>query len=144
MGAQLFADARSALSAERIKYVTEHFHELQGLTSVALGTGFLLTDSLRYVYPDHSPWLVLLWLPIFLAFRYLPKYYQRRFGWVEPQATHMTNKQFVFLLLVLLALLFFGRPIGRYADSIVADVDSMIPAHPVTFLPAILWSYTYA
>jgi hypothetical protein len=37
-------------------------------------------------------------------------------------------------------LLFFGRPIGRYADSIIAVVQSMIPAHPLTFSPALSWS----
>ncbi len=140
MGARPSADAVSALTAERLKYVTEHFHQLQGLTYVALGAWFLLIDSLRGVYFDFSRWLLLLYLLFLFAMLYLPKYYRRRFGWIDRQAARMTNKQFVFLLLALLMLLFFGRPTGRYADSILADVQSMIPAHPVTFFPAIVWS----
>lgn len=147
MEADQSADADSALSAERLKYVTEHFHQLQGLTFVAFGIVYLF--PVTGVFWDRWPVSGWLAVPIGVAlvgacvatFPYLPKYYRRRFGWIEPHSPDMTNKQLVFLLLVLLALLFFGRPIGRYADSILADVRSMIPAHPVTFSPALLWSF---
>jgi len=139
MDTRASADAGCKLNPERLKYVTEHFHELQGLTNIAMGAGFLLFFSLRDVYPDPWPWLSILLsvLPL-LALYYLPKYYRRRFGWIEPRS--MTNKQFVLFLMVLLVLLFFGRPIGRYADSILADVQSMIPPHAVTFSPALYWT----
>ncbi len=142
MEIQASAEAGSTLNAERLKYVTEHFHALQGLTWVAFGA-MLLIPSMMDFYGLR--WPTLGWVALLIswpfAFRYIPKYYRRRFGWVELGPASMTNRQAVIFLLVFLVLLFFGRPIGRYADLIYAVVESMIsePAHPVTLLPVLLW-----
>ena len=143
MNARDSADVGSALNAERLRYVTEHFYQLQGLTLVGLGGALLVPEGFLDILPLRG-WLraltVLVLAAAFIAtLRYLPKYYRCRFGWIEPRS--MTNRQFVFLLLGLLALLFFGRPIGHHADSIIADIQFMIPAHPVTFSPAALWLF---
>jgi len=158
------ADAGSALNAERLKYVTEHFHQLQGLTWVALGAALLFQQSvLGDLLPFPRGLTDLIFLALSLAcytalFRYAPRYYRGRFGWIEPRYGRPDYKRlrflfkrrvfflklFAFFLLVFLSVLLvlrlLGRPVGHYADSIIGDFHSMIPAHPVKFSPALCWS----
>jgi hypothetical protein len=129
----------------RLRYVTENFRSLQGLTWVALGSAFFLS-SIEDVVGEALPfWLVLLAMVlIFPAVRYVPKYYQSRFGSVEPRSP--SNKHAVIFLLVLLALGLFGRPLGRYLDSVIPQASNQIhlmisdPDHRTNLLPVIFWT----
>jgi len=80
--------ACDASKYERLRYVTENFQSLQGLTWVAVGGYLALSES------DKIPGLALpLWLKLLMkllsiglllaSVRYIPKYYERRFGSVE-------------------------------------------------------------
>jgi hypothetical protein len=73
---------------ERLRYITENFQSLQGLTWVAFG-GFLALSGIEdipgVVFPLWLKYLMKLLaigLPL-AAFLYVPKYYERRFGSVE-------------------------------------------------------------
>ena len=140
MTSRAAGNAEATFGAERLRYVTRRFQALQGLTWVALGAMMLLI-RLEDLHGDG--WSDLAWLLFWLTFattvHYIPNYYRRRFGSVEPLGP--SNKQAAVFVLVMLVLLLFGRPIGRYADSIVAHLQSMIsePAHPATIFPALFW-----
>lgn len=133
--------ADAAITVERLKYVTEHFGALQGLRSVLVGA-FLLLLPIEDLYWGSWPlrgWLFLFVLAALLATAcYVPQYYRRRFGWVESRGS--TNWQSVVFLSLCFLLLLFGRPLGRYADSIIGHVQSTIryPAFPFTF-PVLFW-----
>jgi hypothetical protein len=120
---------------ERLRYVTENFQSLQGLTWVAFGGYLAVSDS------DNIPGLALpLWLKLLmkllslglvLAFvRYIPKYYERRFGSVEWRFGPPNAKVPIFALafvVMFLVIIFFGPAVGRYVDSVVAELG--IVAH---------------
>jgi hypothetical protein len=129
----------------RWRFVTENFQSLQGLTWVAFGTAFFLSSIEDAVSQPLPLWLLLLALAlVFAAVGYVPKYYQDRFGSVEPRSP--TNKQAVIFLLVLLVLGLFGRPLGRYLDSVIPQASNQIhlmisdPDHRATLLPLIFWT----
>lgn len=129
----------------RLRYVTANFQSLQGLTWVALGSMFFLS-SIEDVVGQALPfWLLLLAIVlVFAASRYVPKYYQSRFGSVEPR--NPTNKHAVIFLLVLLALGLCGRPVGHYLDSVIPQASNQIhlmisdPDHRTNLLPVIFWT----
>lgn len=128
-----------------LRYVTENFQSLQGLTWVALGSAFFLSSVEEAVGHPLPLWLLLLALAlIFAAVRHVPKYYQSRFGSVEPQSP--SNKHAIISLLVLLTLGLFGRPLGRYLDSVTPQAGNQIhlmisdPAHRTNLLPVIFWT----
>jgi len=129
----------------RLRYVTENFQSLQGLTWVAFGSAFFLS-SIEDVVGQALPfWLLLVpMVLIFAAVRYVPKYYESRFGSVEPRSP--SNKHAVIFLLVLLALALFGRPLGRYLDSVIPQGINQIHLlisdldHRTNLLPVIFWT----
>ena len=154
------ANVGPALNAEKLRYVTEHFHQLQGLTLVVSGA-FILLPTMNDLVWDRLPvrgWVLTLIRAALIAayvvafryflniWEYIPEYYRRRYGLVEPRKAGKWSKTesvgclfgILLFLLSFLMYVFFGRQIGRYADSILADVQSMIP-HPVTFLPVTMW-----
>jgi len=132
---------------ERLRYVTRSVLVLQsqGLNTVALGAAFFLF-RLHYFFKG-SPfywWLTIAAVAALVATgRYIPKYYQRRFGTVE--SPNLSNKQFVVVLSVFLALVFFGRAVGRSADSFTASASDRLhaaisdPGHRVSLLPVVFW-----
>jgi hypothetical protein len=133
---------------ERLKYVTRSFLALQGqgLNLVAFGAAFFLYSINDAFFRGSaiSLWLVIAaGTALAAAFRYIPKYYERRFGTVE--SASLSNKQFVVFLSVILGLVFFGRSIGRFADSFAASASDRLhaamsdPGHRVSFLPVLFW-----
>jgi len=129
----------------RLRYVTENFKSLQGLTWVVLGSEFLLLKIEDVVGELLPSWLLLLAEGVILAaLMYVPKYYQTRFGSVEPRTP--SNKHAVLFLLVLLALGWFGHPLGRYLDSAIPQASSQIhlmisdPDHRANLLPVFFWT----
>jgi len=129
----------------RLRYVTENFQSLQGLNWVAVGSAFFLS-SIGDTVSKPLPFLFRLFAValIFVAVRYVPKYYQSRFGSVEPRSP--TNKHAVIFLLVLLTLGLFGRPLGHYLDSVIPQASNQIhlmisdPDHRTNLLPVIFWT----
>ena len=136
---------------ERLRYVTENFQSLQGLTWVAFGGYLALSDS------DNIPGLALpLWLKLLmkllsiglvLAFvRYIPKYYERRFGSVEWRFGLSSAKVPIYALafaVMFLVILFVGPAGGRYLDSVVAELSNVAhrmisdPDHRANLGPAL-------
>src|SRR3954447_27054135 len=96
---------RVAVNAEpeRLRYITQSILGLQsfgGLTCAALGLAILASDI-----EDVLPWRyigsllsVFTWVACFLAYKYVPTYYERRFGHVEPPKSTMSPRQAVILL----------------------------------------------
>ncbi len=142
------AEANTTLDPQRLKYLTENFTGLQGLNFVALGAVLLLPleDVYGEIRPDRE-WLQWLAYAVLIAVMgYIPRYYRRRFGWVEPvEPRNPSNKQFVIFLLVFLVGLFGGRSLGqrldRYVDDLSQVIHSMIfdPTGQVKLLPLICW-----
>ena len=129
----------------RLRFVTENFQSLQGLTWVACGSAFFLSSIEDSVSQRLPFWLLLLALAlIFAAVRYFPKYYQDRFGSVEPRSP--SNRHALIFLLLLLALGLFGRPLGRYLDSVIPQASNQIhlmisdPDHRTNLLPVMFWT----
>jgi hypothetical protein len=134
-------DVGGQLDPQRLKYITEHFHSLQGLTWVVLGVSSLAV-SVDDVYGYRLPALVgqiLLFVPFLATARYVNRYYRRRFGWIEPRGP--TNRQALVFLAAWLVLLFFGRDVGYYGGLIGDVMQSMIPdpSHHVTLAPVLIW-----
>lgn len=117
---------------ERLRYVTRNLESLQGLTWVAFGGVFALSDA------QNIPGIVFPWWLTFLlnlsviglalaAFRYIPKYYERRFGSVEWRVGPPNAKLPIYALafvFVFLAMLFFGSALDRYLDSVVPELSN--------------------
>jgi len=113
---QLVASARNSSSIygtsadlEKIRYVTEHFRQLQGLGSAVFGAFWVF-----YELALRSQWgpRVWLWFVVFgigLAFSksdYLEQYYWRRFGWIEqPKKRELESNGYVAALAFVLALI---------------------------------------
>jgi len=137
----------ATIDPERLRYVTRSFIALQGqgLNLVLFGAAFFLFSVHDFFQGSEiSAWLIIpAGVAIAAAFRYIPKYYQRRFGTVESPS--LSNKQFVVFLSVILALAFFGPSIGRFADSFTATASDRLhaafsdPGHRVNFLPVLFW-----
>ncbi|MFZ0416608.1 MAG: hypothetical protein WAM04_00775 [Candidatus Sulfotelmatobacter sp.] len=138
---------------ERLRYVTENFQSLQGLTWVAFG-GFLALSDAENVPGIVFPWwlkllMVLLSIGLVLAaVRYLPKYYERRFGSVEWRVGPPNAKFPIFVLaivIIFLIILFFGPSVGRYLDSVVSELNDVAhrmisdPDHRANLPPVLYW-----
>lgn len=135
-------DAEVALDPHRLRYLTENFTGLQGLNFVLLGVFFLLS-AMDEVYGASWPipgwWLWAIWAALIGAMRYTPRYYLRRFGYVEPR--NPSNKQVVIFVLVLLMLFVYHRSLDRYVSDLTQVIHSMIsdPDGQVKLAPILLW-----
>ena len=141
---------------ERLRYVTENFQSLQGLTWVAFGGSLALYDTENIPGVVFPWWLKLLMklLGIGLALaavRYIPKYYERRFGSVEWRVGPPDARFPIFALafvVIFLVILLFGSAGGRYLDSVVAELSNVAhrmisdPDHRANLSPA-LWLFVF-
>jgi hypothetical protein len=102
---------------------------VQGLGWVACGTVFsraTYAGPLRIKLADSRVVATLASLAGFIALGYsIPKYYRRRFGWVEPRGP--SNQQVVIVLLVFGMLLLWGRRLEMFAKDLTQVIDSMVP-----------------
>lgn len=133
MGDRFSAARRVASDPERLKFITEHFSALQGLNFVAVGTVFFLL-SVRNIWD--VPWWADLVAFGFLIFsiRRLPKYYERRFGRVEPKGP--TNLQALLFIGFIFAALIWGR----YFELILSTFENWIHQRiPDGVMPLGLW-----
>jgi magnesium-transporting ATPase (P-type) len=139
------ADTR--LDPQRLRYVTENFHALQGLTSVALGILVLRieTESL-FARNTHYRWLsTVVILACAASIRFIPKYYEHRFGWIKSRSAKMSNRGVMICVCIWLALFIFGRQIANYGDPVLANLNNQlhamisVPDHRVNFWPTAFW-----
>ena len=140
---------KGALSVdqERVKYVTGLLgNQNQGLNTALLGTFFFLTEASFDWAPKWAIGLALMvGMIVFVvaSTSWVPKYYRKRFGQVEPE--EISAKQFVILLLALIALLFVGQPIARYLDplssSLLGRAHLLIsdPSHQINLWALSFW-----
>jgi hypothetical protein len=129
MNVSVRANAGITLDPQRLKYLTENFTGLQGLIWVACGAAFLvqpMQDIYGSSWPIRGWWPILASLAGFIVLGHsIPRYYRRRFGWVEPRGP--SNRQVVIFLLVFVVLLFWGRRLEMYANDLTQVIDSMVP-----------------
>lgn len=137
---------------ERLRYVTENFQSLQGLTWVAFGGSFALSDVENISGVAFPWWLELLMKVLGIglalaAIRYVPKYYERRFGSVEWRVGPPDARLPIFALAIVvmfLVILFFGPSVGRYLDSVIPELSNVAhriisdPEHRANLGPALL------
>lgn len=129
---QVFAGRRGSLDPDRLKFITEHLSGSEGLTLAVTGV-LLFSNSAEGVLP--FPWWgsFLIWavsaLLVALVFRYLPKYYERRFGRVE--AKGMTPLQAIIFssLIIAIPIFLIGWQIvaliwGSQLNSLVSQFES--------------------
>jgi hypothetical protein len=133
------------LDHERLRYVTRLLGSRQGLT-VALFGAFLFLGEVGDIWDWPSGWLgdlVMLGGGLAMYRRWIPSYYQRRFGSVEAQEP--SARWFGFFLLTLIVLLFVGQPLAHYLDPrvlrLVDQVHLLISdtAHQINLTPSLLW-----
>lgn len=133
---------------ERLRDATRILGGQQGLYTVCFGAVLLLPE-LDHVWNGLTGWWAVLVglgvLAIYLAAlkRWIPSYYQKRFGHVEAQGPSV--KQFAVFLFVIVALFFFGEPLAHHADPMIAGfVDrrhTMISDsnHQINLWPLLFW-----
>jgi hypothetical protein len=136
----------------RLKYVTENFQNLQGLTTFVVGVN-LLVISVESLLAQS--WLIQLSLKAVQAASVvgmlrLPKYYQRRFGEVERRPmTHGESIALAGMFFIGIPMLLVGaalsRPLGRFTGYICAQISHGLhpmlgdPNHLVNFMPSLFW-----
>jgi hypothetical protein len=122
MDAHAQVDTETSIDSERLRFLTENFASLQGLNQVVLGVVFLLQpmeEALRvYCKNWPIPWLLtsVIGATCIAAFRWVPNYYQRRFGWVEQRGP--SNRQVAIFLLALVVLFVLGHRIELIISQI--------------------------
>jgi hypothetical protein len=149
--------AHDHVKYERLRYVTQNFQSLQGLTLVCLGGMNILFKA------DNIPGVALpRWLEVcltllgfglaFAAVRYMPSYYERRFGSVESRVRRLNRKEAILILvegiffLVFVIMLFLWPVVSRYANPVVAEVSDVAhrmvsdPDHRANLAPPLLLS----
>jgi hypothetical protein len=146
------AAAEDRANNERLRYVTENFESLQGLKSVGIW-GCLFLTEIEHVPGVALPWW--LWLLsfglFFAAFRYIPKYYERRFGSVESRVAPI-HPFVAILVLIFIVMLFLWPVLAGYANPVVAEVGNVShevsnvahrmisdPDHRANLLPVLYW-----
>lgn len=139
--------ARAGLDPEQLRYVTRHLQtSQQGLTGAVIGVGVFLAETADLYTLNRATSLV---IDVFEAvalvavFRLVPRYYERRFGCVEPSAP--SNKAIAVFFAVMLALLVFGRDLAGFLDPILARASYRLyllisdPTHQVKPYALLFW-----
>jgi hypothetical protein len=133
-----------SLDRERLAWIAKTVAVQGGIGTASLGAMLFvmeITDVFRWVFLIMLPVVVLYY---FAYQRWIPDYYQKRFGRVE--AREPTGKGCVIALAILFGLflfsLFFGGVAIRYLSSVSGWIHLMIfdPAHQINLLPLALWT----
>ena len=135
----------------RLRYVTSLLGSQQGLNTALVGTLLFFVNTWEILdWPGW--WGLLAWvagvagLRIYcVAFeRWVPDYYERRFGTVQP-AQKPWSKWGALGFLALVVLLVIGWPVAHYfgpvASSLLGRLHMMIsdPARQISLSPSLLW-----
>jgi hypothetical protein len=136
---------------EKLRYITKNFRTLQGLRFLPMGILVFLLELTDILQPTH-PLLgglisALSFIAVIAYFRYggtdyIENYYERRFGWIEPQ--RLSSKDALTISAVLLALipLYLFR---HQADLIIWQIDQQLhlwigdPNCAVNLFPLFFW-----
>jgi hypothetical protein len=147
MDSEIIDRVGSPVDPQRLKFITENLAVFRGLNSAVFATGMFLLD-MRTVWT--LPWwanllIETLQLGLFIVFcrGIVTKYYERRFGRVEPKAKSPTTRReaigcLVDILLVV-AVLIWGPRLQTWVDAtLIGDPSGQIRLLALVFW--ILWS----
>ena len=134
----------ASIDPRRLKFVTENLAALQGLNTVAVGAAMFLL-SIEDIW--NLPWwarlisgsLQLVFL-IIVARGLVVKYYERRFGRVEPKAKSSTTRREAIgcltTILLIAAALMWGRQLEVWVDAtLIGD-----PSGQIRLLALLVWT----
>jgi hypothetical protein len=129
-------DSGDQLNPERLKYITENFTRLQGLSSISSG---VLVIASRVMVAFDNPWVfvpglaggIAFWIImmaaggalVILEGVYIPRYYARRFGFVQPRPVTtrpLSSRQVVFYIVIVIV---FGLLLMEMQHAIRPRVD---------------------
>jgi hypothetical protein len=140
------AGPQGPVDQNRLRYVTSLLAgQQQGLYTLLFGALFFALE-MNVNRPGWLTWLgMLAGLAIYIkAIRdWVPNYYQQRFGSVESQQP--SARSFALFLVVVVLLLFFGRPLAHYFDPQVSSFSDRVhllmsdPGHQINVWPPLLW-----
>jgi hypothetical protein len=140
---------------ERLRYVTKLLGSPPALNMALLGTLLFFGNVIALGWP--SGWWTLLEALAIVVFgrtylpayeRWIPEYYQKRFGSVQAARKPWSKWDALFFLAFLLAflvLLFVGEPsthyLGPVASSFLGHLHTMIsdPARQINLFPSVFW-----
>lgn len=137
---------------ERLRYVTRLLGSQQGLNTALVGMLLLLAEI-----SNPGGWWDLLALPasllgikIYLAAseRWIPAYYQQRFGSVQATRKPWSKWDallFLAFLVLLFVWIFFGQPIAHYLDPMASRLHILIsdPGRQINLWPSLLWMWLF-
>lgn len=135
---------RTPIDPQRLKFITENIASLQGLNSVALGAwGFLFSVQDVWSLPWWAKLLsgtVQFVLLIVIARGLVVKYYERRFGHVEPKTKSPTTRReaigCLVAILLFAAALIWGRRLEVWVDTILIGD----PSGQIRLLALLFWT----
>jgi hypothetical protein len=145
------------LDHERLRYVTKLLGSHQGLYMAFLGTVLFFLNTGKILQHWVSRWSISLAALASVALaigaatiliaadRWIPEYYQRRFGSVQAARAPGSKWNALFslaLLLAFLVLLFLGQPIAHYFDPVASHLHMMIsdPDRQINLWPSVYWA----
>jgi hypothetical protein len=143
------ADGEVPVDHERLRHATRILGTRQGLYTVLFGALYLLME-LGDEWEWRGEWsirlTVLAGIPVLMVAyrRWIPRYYRKRFGHVEPR--EISAKQFGVFLGVIVLLLFVGEPLAHRLDPMVSSFSNRLhlaisdPAHQVNLWPSFFWT----
>jgi hypothetical protein len=144
-------DGEMLVDHERLRYVTRIYGGQQGLYTALLGVTLLFVE-LEDAWKAEGLWGFLdflvamagLWFYLAAYQRWIPKYYEKRFGHVEPREP--SAKQSAIFVGVIVALLFFGRSFAHRIDPVISSFGDRLhvmisdPAHQINLCPSFFWT----
>lgn len=145
------ANREQPVDRERLRYITRLLGSPPGLNTALLGAFFLFMSAEGIVHWMNRWWGLLaglVWLLVFVAGmriflaaseRWIPEYYQRRFGSAQA-AREPWSKWGARFFLAFLVLLLIGWPISHYLD-LASRLHLMIsdPGRQIDLSPSLLW-----
>jgi hypothetical protein len=142
---QAFAERGGRLEPERLKFITEHVSGSQGLVLAAMGVWLFLNSEESWPFPWWGNFLIrtVSVLLVVLVYRYLPKYYERRFGRVEAKGMTPLQAMIVGALIITIPIfligwqivaLIWGSPLNSLVSQCESWFDRTIPLPANTYL----------
>jgi Ca2+/Na+ antiporter len=126
----------------RLKTATERYAAGNGLNFIFVGMSFLLSSVIRFFLIPF--WLLILFLLASIAIaRYIRRYSERRFGWVEPKPP--SNRAVGIFLLIMFVGVFSRHWIDNQLNPILSELGDRIhfaiwdPHHLVDIQPLVFW-----
>jgi len=154
------AIAQATVDHERLRYVTRLLGSQQGLNTALLGTLLFWMNVPDALDCGSGWWKQLAWLVGLVGLtiyfvagqRWIPEYYQRRFGSVQAARVPSSKWDALFFLAILVLLfvvIFIGQPINHYLDPVVSRLVSRLhtmisdPERQINLWPSLLWMWLF-